>query len=140
MSPFRNLKSNVLNRLLLDTHTFLWWVDDAPLLSDAARSVIAERGAEVWLSIASVWEMAIKQSLSKLQLPGRADRFAAEHVRLNRFRLLPVDIRHTGRVVDLPFHHRDPFDRLLIAQALEDNLVLVTADAVVRSYGVPTVW
>ncbi len=129
-----------MTRILLDTHAFLWWVADAPSLSGPARRAIQDEAALVNLSIASVWELAIKQSLGKLTLPQRADLFVTEQLRINRFQLLPLELRHAGRVATLPFHHRDPFDRILIAQALEDALQLATADPVMKEYGVSTVW
>ena len=91
-------------------------------------------------SIASCWELAIKLSLGKVRVPGSLDRFIPEQLTLNGFALLDVELRHVLRVAALPFHHRDPFDRLLAAQALEDQLAIVSADPVFRKYGVTTVW
>jgi len=127
-------------RLLLDTHAFLWWVIDAPDLSRKARAAIADAGNECFLSVASCWEIAIKRSLGKLELPGPVDRFLAEQVAVNRFRLLEIDFRHVVRVADLPFLHRDPFDRLLVAQAIAEDLTLVSNEALFRRYGAKRLW
>lgn len=127
-------------RLLLDTHTFLWWIDGGERLSPKARRAIGEASNDCYLSLASAWEMAIKASLGKLGLPGAVDRFLAEQLAANGFALLPIELRHLGRVERLPFHHRDPFDRLLAAQALEEDLSLASADPVFRRYGVRRLW
>jgi PIN domain nuclease of toxin-antitoxin system len=127
-------------RLLLDTHTFLWWIEDASALSRKARTAISDPGNECLLSLASCWEMAIKLSLGKLRLPGAIERFVPEHVAANAFHQLAIDFRHVARVATLPFHHRDPFDRLLVAQALEEQCAVVSADPVFRRYGVTRVW
>jgi PIN domain nuclease of toxin-antitoxin system len=127
-------------RLLLDTHAFLWWVHDARELSRRARAMIADPDNECLVSLASCWEMAIKLSLGKLELPTALERFVPEQLAANRFRQLAIGFRHVCRVAGLPFHHRDPFDRLLAAQAIEERLAVVSADAVFRRYGVQRVW
>ncbi len=95
-------------RVLLDTHAFLWWIDDAPTLTRRARTVLANPANECWFSLASCWEMAIKISLGKLRLPGTIERFIPEQLAANAFRQLSIDFRHVTRVATLPFHHRDP--------------------------------
>jgi PIN domain nuclease of toxin-antitoxin system len=127
-------------RLLLDTHAFLWWVEDDSRLSRKARAAIAEPGNDCFLSLASSWEMAIKISLGKLRLAAPLERFIPEQLAANGFRELAIDFRHVARVSRLPFHHRDPFDRLLVAQALEEDLTVVSADRVFRTYGSSRVW
>lgn len=127
-------------RLLLDTHTFLWWVEDAPELSKKARQAMANPGNECFLSLVSCWEMAIKLSLGKLKLAGKLERFIPEQLAANGFRQLEIEFRHVARVATLSFHHRDPFDRLLAAQAKEEKLAIVSADAVFRQYGVKCIW
>ena len=127
-------------KLLLDTHAFLWWVEGAPAVGQRARAAVSNPDNEVLLSIASCWELAIKLSLGKLRLTRSLDRFIPEQLTLNGFSLLDVELRHVVRVADLPFRHRDPFDRLLVAQALEDGLAVVSADRVFRKYGVTLVW
>ena len=127
-------------RLLLDTHTFLWWVADAPELSAKARTAIAQPRNECFVSLASCWEIAIKTSLGKLEISGTVERLIPEQLAANRFRELQVEVRHVARVARLRFHHRDPFDRLLAAQALEEGLTMVSADPVFRRYGVKRIW
>ncbi len=127
-------------RLLLDTHTFLWWVQNARALSKRARAAIAEPANECLLSLASCWEIAIKRSLGKLKLSAPIERFIPEQLMANGFRQLDIGFRHIARVAGLAFHHRDPFDRLLVAQALEEGLTIVSADAVFRKYGVKRIW
>lgn len=127
-------------RLLLDTHAFLWWVADAPELSAKARKAIAHLQNECLVSIASCWELAIKMSRGKLEISGSVERFIPEQLAANRFRELGIEVRHVARVARLPFHHRDPFDRLLAAQALEEGLTIVSADPVFRRYGVKRIW
>ena len=127
-------------RVLLDTHAFLWWVDDASSLSRKARTTIADPDNECLLSLASCWEMAIKLSLGKLRLSGAIERFIPEQLAANGFHQLAIDFRHVAKVAALPFHHRDPFDRLLAAQAIEERCAIVSADPVFRKYGVTRIW
>ncbi len=127
-------------RVLLDTHAFLWWVEDLPTLSKKARGAISDPGNDCLLSMASCWEMAIKLSLGKLRFTGAIERFIPEQLAANAFHQLPIDFRHVARVATLPFHHRDPFDRLLAAQALEERCSIVSADPMFRKYGVQRIW
>jgi PIN domain nuclease of toxin-antitoxin system len=127
-------------RLLLDTHAFLWWIEDAGTLSRVARTAIRNSANECFVSLASCWEMAIKLSIGKLKLPDPMDRFVPEQLALNAFQQLPIAFRHVVRTSALPFHHRDPFDRLLASQALEEGLTIVSADGIFRNYGVKRIW
>ncbi len=127
-------------KLLLDTHAFLWWVGASQELSRKARSAVGSARNECFVSVASAWELAIKVSLGKLRIEGALDRFVPEQLAVNGFQALTIDLRHTARVASLPFHHRDPFDRLLVAQALEDELSVVSADPVFAKYGVKRIW
>ena len=126
--------------LLLDTHALLWWVDDAPQLSPAAREAIGDANRPCFVSLASCWEMAIKCSLGKLRLAVPVGAYVSQHVAENGFRLLPIALEHAARVETLPFHHRDPFDRLLAAQAVCEDLELVSADPAFDAYGVMRRW
>ena len=128
-------------RCLLDTHAFLWWVGDHPGLSRTASRAIAE-GLEVRVSSASIWEIAIKARLGRLQIEDDFGRYIRTHIAVNRFRVLPVELEHTLAVHDLPGHpeHRDPFDRLLAAQSLAEKLPLVSRDRVFDDYGVERLW
>jgi PIN domain nuclease of toxin-antitoxin system len=127
-------------KLLLDTHAFLWWVEGTPALGRRARAAIADPANDVFFSIASCWELTIKLSLGKIRLTQRLDRFIPEQLTINGFSLFAVELRHVMGVAELPFHHRDPFDRLLAAQARQDQLAIVSADRVFRRYGVTVVW
>jgi PIN domain nuclease of toxin-antitoxin system len=127
-------------RLLLDTHTFLWWINNDTLLSDSARIAISSERNECFLSLASCWELAIKSSIGKLRLTKPVERFIPEELTANDFQLLSIDFRHIAKVETLPFHHRDPFDRLLVAQALSEKMTIISADAMLSEYGVKRLW
>jgi PIN domain nuclease of toxin-antitoxin system len=126
--------------LLLDTHSFIWFVEDNLSLSSHARTLIEEPTNDVFLSIASVWEMAIKVSLGKLDLSQPFDLFIPNQLLLNDITLLDITVSHTLRVATLPFHHRDPFDRLLIAQSLVEGMPLISIDSVFDAYGMNRLW
>ncbi len=123
-------------RLLLDTHVWLWWLTALERLPPLLRSAI-ESAEDVRLSAVSVWEVVIKAGSGKLELPMPAAELVAVSHRDAGTAPLPVDARHALAVLDLPDLHRDPFDRLLVAQALVEGLTLVTADAKVQAYDVP---
>ena len=127
-------------RLLLDTHAFLWWVGASPKLSRRAKAAVAKATNQCLVSVACGWEIAIKVSRGQLRIDAALDRFLPEQLALNGFQPLAIDFKHTARVARLPFHHRDPFDRLLVAQAIEEELTVVTADAVFAQYGVKRLW
>ena len=124
--------------LLLDTQAFLWWVTDDRRLSKRARTAIAATPCVV--SIASCWEMAIKASIGKLTVPLPVSRFMQEQLEINGFSLLPIALEAAAAVADLPFHHRDPFDRLLVAQAQQHGVAIVSADPVFTKYRVRRIW
>ncbi len=127
-------------RLLLDTHTFLWFVAGAEELSESARTTLEDADNERFLSIASVWEMAIKASLGKLTLGLPLIDLVQGGAVDNGIALLPIELSHAAAVVDAPWHHRDPFDRLLIAQARTEGLTIVGRDVVFDLYGVSRHW
>lgn len=127
-------------RVLVDTHVFLWWVEGDRALPAKARAVLADPENECLISLVSAWELAIKASLGKLKLALPVKRYFVENVAANGFRMLNIEIAHVGRVETLAKHHGDPFDRLLIAQALEENIAVVTADPIYRKYGVKRIW
>ena len=127
-------------RVIVDTHVFLWWVEGRRALPAKARAALADQENECLLSLVSVWELAIKVGLGKLKLALPVQRYVVEHVAANSFKMLEIRIAHVGRVETLVAHHGDPFDRLLIAQALEEELPIVTADPVFRKYGVRRIW
>lgn len=121
--------------LLLDSHTFLWWLADDPKLGKRARQAIADGSTLVHVSAATLWEIAIKQALGKLEVES-AD-LAAE-IPANGFVELPITGSHALRAGALPRHHDDPFDRMLVAQALDEGLTLVTRDPALEAYELST--
>lgn len=118
---------------------FLWWIN-GELIPSHANEAIRDPGNSVWISAASAWEISIKTSLGKLRLPERAARFVEQQRQQNAFSWLPIDIDALDILEDLPFHHRDPFDRLLIAQAIAKGYTLVSADSAFESYPVKKLW
>jgi PIN domain nuclease of toxin-antitoxin system len=126
-------------RLLLDTHTLLWWVSDHPALSAAAGDALNHPAHEVFVSAASAWEVTTKARLGKLVAGPLAQDFVGEVARQG-FLPLPVTLDHGQRAGNLPGAHRDPFDRMLIAQAQAENLVLVSNETLFDSYGVRRLW
>jgi PIN domain nuclease of toxin-antitoxin system len=124
--------------VLLDTHAFLWWCEDSPELSPKARKTIKE--SDCFVSFASFWEIAIKVSLNKLRLPGILDRYLTDQMSLNGFDQLEIGFRQIMRCAALPRHHGDPFDRLLVAQAHEEKLPVVSRDPSFDKYGIKRIW
>jgi PIN domain nuclease of toxin-antitoxin system len=127
-------------RLLLDTHAFLWFITADSRLSAGAEQAIRRNGDTPLLSIASVWEMAIKVQLQRLPIPQPLDVFIPTQLRINRIGLLPIELPHTFEVATLPLHHRDPFDRILIAQAIRESIPIVSADGAFDAYPVRRLW
>jgi PIN domain nuclease of toxin-antitoxin system len=127
-------------RALLDTHVLLWMMMDESRLSPAARTIVDDPDSQLLLSAASVWEMAIKVQIGKLALDVDLDTFVRGAVEAGAVDELPILLSHARRVATLPPHHRDPFDRMLIAQAQAESVPIVTADGVMKLYGVPIVW
>jgi PIN domain nuclease of toxin-antitoxin system len=125
---------------LLDTQAFLYIVADDPRLGATARARFLDPANEFRLSVASAWEMSIKVSLGKLTLPDRPGPWLREQLAENRIVLLPVELDHAARVAELPFHHGDPFDRLLAAQALAEKLPFLSGDSAFDAYGVERIW
>ena len=127
-------------RVLLDTHTFLWWITDDASLSRRAREIIGDGNNVLFLSTASAWEIAIKVDLGILTLPGRPERFIPEQLALNAIDSLPVHLSHALHVYDLPNLHRDPFDRMLVAQSQLEDLPLLSADPRLAQYAIDILW
>jgi len=127
-------------KLLLDTHTFLWLVEGSPNLSAAAQTALADPTNEMFLSVASVWELAIKTGNKKLTLRDPLDVFVAKWMPIYQLAFLPIQSAHALATVGLPGHHKDPFDRILIAQALVEGMTLVSGDSKFAPYGVPILW
>jgi PIN domain nuclease of toxin-antitoxin system len=125
-------------RLLVDTHIFLWYVEANARLSSGLRDAIQDEGNEVYLSTASVWEAVIKYALGKLPLPAEPAVYLPQKREAHSIASLPVNEGALVHLSSLPLLHRDPFDRMLVAQALQHGLIVVTLDAAVRAYAVPT--
>ena len=126
--------------LLLDTHAFLWFTAGNSALSKPARSVIEDENNDLYLSSASLWEIAIKISIGKFELGEPFETLIPQQLAENEIELLNISVAHTAMVASLPFHHRDPFDRLIVAQAKIEQLTLVSVDAVFDAYGVDRLW
>lgn len=125
---------------LLDTHTFLWMRHAPGRLGARARAVCADLDSELHLSVASVWEMAIKLSIGKLRLSEPLGAIVRDARTARGIAVLDVQVGHVLRVEQLPWHHRDPFDRLLVAQVLEEGLILLSADEAFAAYPIQRVW
>ena len=126
--------------MILDTHAFLWYVLADPQLSGTARDSIVDSSAEVYVSPASYWEPAIKISIGKYSLTVPFESFWQSAIAGNSFEILPVLIRHAAVLATLPFHHRDPFDRLIIAQAISEGVSVISADAAFDRYPIRRIW
>jgi len=126
-------------KLLLDTHAFLFALGEPALLTARTRKMLLDPEIERWVSAVSLWEIAIKVQIGKLQMPSDGQ-FYLKGLDDLQARVMPVEARHSLAVFDMPFHHRDPFDRLLIAQARADDLTLISRDQVFSAYDVQTVW
>jgi PIN domain nuclease of toxin-antitoxin system len=125
----------------LDTHAFLWWVGDTPSLSPVAREIISDGSNDIYLSAVSVWEISIKARVGRLDVfSGDIEVFVEQQVQRNSFMPLPISLAHSAKVFTLSNHHRDPFDQMLVAQSQVENLTLVSADRMIRTYDVNVVW
>jgi PIN domain nuclease of toxin-antitoxin system len=127
-------------RLLLDTHALLWWANDNPQLSSVARAHIQHGNNHVLVSSASVWEIAVKFKNGRLPSAQGFVTEISEYLRLQNFEALPITVEHALRAGLLSGPHRDPFDRMLIAQALQENLALISNDQALDGYGAQRVW
>jgi len=127
-------------KLLLDTHALLWFLLDDPRLSENARSLASDPHNDVLVSPASYWEIAIKISLGNYSLRGDFESFMEQQIAKNKLRILPISVKHAAVLVKLPFYHRDPFDRLLISQAMCEQIPLVSKDVVFDKYPVARTW
>jgi PIN domain nuclease of toxin-antitoxin system len=127
-------------RLLLDTHAFLWFLLDDPHLSATAQAVIVDPLNNIEVSPASYWGIAIKIRLRKYALPEPYQAFMERELADNDFRILPIEPKHTALLTTMPLHHKDPFDRLLVAQASVEGIPLVSADPQLDAYGITRIW
>ncbi|MCY2943990.1 MAG: type II toxin-antitoxin system VapC family toxin [Planctomycetota bacterium] len=127
-------------KLLLDTHTLLWLVENNPQLSQTALDLLVDPGNELLLSPATYWELAIKISIRKYQLTDPLADYIAEAVQLYGLTILQMDVKHAEAIVTLPHHHKDPFDRMLIAQSIVENVALVSSDEAFDAYPIQRLW
>lgn len=127
-------------RVLLDTHALYWYIEGDPQLSAIARTLIQDASNEVLISPASYWEIAIKVSLGKWRLNRPYEDFIDIGLKQYGFLILPILPAHTARLIEIPFHHKDPFDRLLVAQALAEGASVVSADSAFDDYDVTRLW
>ncbi|MCK4765886.1 MAG: type II toxin-antitoxin system VapC family toxin [Candidatus Aminicenantes bacterium] len=125
---------------LLDTHVFLWWITDNPKLSREARKVISDPANDLFLSTAGIWEIMIKTKIRKIGLPENSKEFIVDQISLNAINILNISIDHSFEIYSLPEIHKDPFDRMLIAQAKIEGLTIISADSFIRQYEINTYW
>ena len=126
--------------LLLDTHTFLWFIAGDASLSKTARTAIEDENNNCYLSVASLWEIAIKVSIEKLELSEPFETLIPEQLAENGIELLDISVEHTALIASMPFHHRDPFDRLIAAQAKVEQMTLISVDEAFDAYEVIRLW
>lgn len=127
-------------KCLLDTHAFIWLITDDPKLSITARSCILDSHTSLYLSSASVWEIVIKCNIGKLKLSGSPQTLITKQLSENLIEELPISFNHVFHLRQLPEHHKDPFDRMLVAQALAEKLTIITIDPLITRYSVKTIW
>lgn len=127
-------------QLLLDTHSFLWFIGGDERLSERAKEAIADLENEAFLSVASLWEIAIKINIGKLKLPRPFGDLIPDQLTRNEITVLGAELSHLARYIELPLHHRDPFDRLIAAQAQEEEMTVVSKDEVFESYDADLLW
>ena len=127
-------------KLLLDTHAFLWVNEDSERLSQTVKDLCSSGEHEFYLSMASPWEMQIKNQLGKLSLAMPVEELVDKNRQENNIQLLPIDLAHIAYLKQLPAHHKDPFDRIIIAQAIIEGLTVVTVDHAFTDYSVPVIW
>jgi PIN domain nuclease of toxin-antitoxin system len=125
-------------KILIDTHVFLWGLFDETKLSSRIARLLPT--SEVWISVASLWEIIAKVQIGKLTLPGPVSAYLTAQLKTNGVSVLPITLDHVKRLEQLPVHHRDPFDRILIAQSLEESIELVSADPQFAKYPIHVIW
>ncbi len=127
-------------KVLLDTHAFLWALGDDARLSPEARRIFSSPDSEILLSVASVWEILVKAEAGKLPFPRPASSYIRSQLKKTSTAVLPILLSHVFQLETLPAHHRDPFDRIILAQALEEELPILSADEKFRLYSVEVLW
>jgi PIN domain nuclease of toxin-antitoxin system len=127
-------------KFIADTHAFIWFITDSPQLSAKAKELFESSDSERLFSMASIWEIAIKASLGKLSFKKPLNEFLPEQIAANSIQLLNISLSHALRIEKLPFYHRDPFDRMIIAQSLTESLPVLSKDITFDTYGIKRVW
>ncbi|UKO97063.1 type II toxin-antitoxin system VapC family toxin [Nostoc sp. UHCC 0870] len=127
-------------KLLLDTHVFIWSVGNTKKLSENVRSLLIDTNNTWFISIASVWELQIKYQIGKLNLPSSIPNLIETQLQVNKLKILPIELDHIYALEGLQNHHRDPFDRILIAQSIVEEIPLLSVDTVFDSYPVQRIW
>ena len=127
-------------KLLIDTHIFLWMNGESSKLSEPFKELGRSGEHDFYLSVASAWEIQIKHQLGKLHLPFHIEELISKNQQENSIQLLPIELSHISNLAQLPSHHNDPFDRLIISQAMLEGMTIVTADRAFANYAVPCVW
>lgn len=127
-------------QVLLDTHVFLWWIDNNPQLSAHARTIISDSSNQLFVSTVSSWEIAIKSQTGKLGLPTNLEQFITDQIQRNGMSVMPIQLAHTLAIYRLPLIHRDPFDRMLVAQSQSEDVPILTVDPLITQYAVKTLW
>jgi len=127
-------------KYLIDTHTLLWIITNDPQLSKKAKDLYLNSKNTIYLSLASLWEMAIKISLNKLFIDAKLKDFVQNHIKGNDIKILNIELSHILSLENLPYHHRDPFDRLLICQSSNENMPLISSDKIFDFYHVKRIW
>ncbi len=125
-------------KYLLDTHIFLWWITDNIKLQRSTRDLISDKDNKLFLSSASLWEIMIKSKLNKIDMPENPKIYLKKQVEINSINILNITMEHSLETFDLPEIHKDPFDRMLIAQARVEKLTIVTSDSFIKQYDVNT--
>ncbi len=126
-------------QILLDTHAFIWFVEADPHLPTNLKKTLENQENEIFISMASIWEIGIKVSLDKLKINKSIEQII-EQAEMNGFQILPILPSHIVRLCTLEFHHRDPFDRLILAQCLSENQIIASTDTIFDAYGVKRIW
>lgn len=127
-------------KYIIDTHALLWIIDNNSQLSQKVKEIYLNESNEILLSIASIWEMAIKISLKKLVIPGVLSDFVKNHIIGNNIRIIDIRLSHIYRLESLQYHHRDPFDRLIISQSIDENISIISSDSRFDQYDVDRIW
>jgi PIN domain nuclease of toxin-antitoxin system len=129
-----------MSNFLLDTHAFIWWIEDNVQLTKTVIKTISDPSNTIYVSAASIWEISIKIKIGKLKIEGYSEKFLKNQLIDNSFTFLPISLTHSYKVHELPLHHKDPFDQMLISQAISEKCPIITRDSLFDKYEVKTIW